>query len=180
METEELKWKIEKHQADIVTTVLAEDIMDRFVDEDYLTIHDVVEKIINGKIKQEQMTTLIQLLNERIKSKPGMFDFFLKQLAENRNDAYHALVMKIREPEYKPIQVSETGTDDPGYPKIPEELRVQRVTTKHAMFLSRTVSSKHLLVFGFCLDFTEVDISHIEADYLKFGISEVIKQLIIK
>ncbi|XP_069110378.1 uncharacterized protein [Argopecten irradians] len=180
MENEQLKMNIEKNYSDIVATVLAEDIMDRFVDEDYLTIHDVVEKIMNGKTKQEQMKTLIQLLNEKLKKNPEIFDFFLKQLAENRNDAYHALEKKIRETEKKPIQVSEAGTDDSGYPEIPEKLRSRPVTEKQAMFLSKTFSPRHLHAFGTCLDFNEVEISHIEADYRKYASSTVIQQLIIK
>ncbi|XP_033747911.1 uncharacterized protein LOC117332939 [Pecten maximus] len=176
MTPDALKMKIEANYAAILKDVQAEDIMDRFVDKGYFTIADVVEEIMAKKTNNEAMRVLIQLLNERIQQ-PGILDFFLKQLTDN---GYDKLARKIRETEIKPIQVSEgrAGTDNHRYPQIPEELKNKVVTEKHAMFLARTFSPDKVLKFGVFLGFN--DISHVQADYRKYGESTVVQQIIIR
>ncbi|XP_033747909.1 uncharacterized protein LOC117332938 [Pecten maximus] len=177
-DAEQFKMKIEANYAAILGTVQAEDIMDRFVDKGYFSIADVVEKIMAKKTNNEEMRVLIQLLSERIQQH-GILDFFLEQLTDN---GYDKLAREIRETEIKPIQVSEgrAGTDNHRYPQIPEKLKNKVVTDKHAMFLARTFSPYKVLKFGVFLGFNETEISHVQADYRKYGESTVVQQIIIR
>lgn len=104
MTTEQVK-KIEANYSEIVRSVQADDIMDEFVDKGYFSIRDVVENIMEGKTRQDQIERLIMLLYQK-RSRAGIFDFFLTQLAEHDNKD---LARTIRETEKRPIQVSENG-----------------------------------------------------------------------
>ncbi|XP_021373095.1 uncharacterized protein LOC110463079 [Mizuhopecten yessoensis] len=94
MTPEQVK-KIKANCEDIVKRVQADDIMDYFVDEDYFSIEDVAENIMSGKTPQHQTERLVMLLQQK-RSKAGIFDFFLNQLARHGNKD---LAKKIRETE---------------------------------------------------------------------------------
>ncbi|OWF40979.1 uncharacterized protein LOC110463089 [Mizuhopecten yessoensis] len=175
MTPEQVK-KIEANYAEIVKNVQADDIMDYFVDQGYFSIEDVVEDIMRGKTPQDQIERLVMLLHQK-RSKAGIFDFFLNQLAEHSNED---LAKKIRETEKRPIQVSENGAGDDRYPEIPEKLKIKSVTDKYAMFLSKTFPPQKLIAFGACLGFNDVEISQVQADNEKYGGSTVIHQLIVR
>ncbi|XP_060084484.1 uncharacterized protein LOC132563751 [Ylistrum balloti] len=164
--------KIEANYANIVTDVRAEDIMDKFVDEGFFTIADVVDEIM--KENSGRMERLVSLLSNS-KQKAGVFNFFVKQLEDNRHEK---LARQIRETEKKPTQVTEGREDSFGYLDIPDKLKDRRVTEEHAMFLSKAVPKSH--EFGDCLSLGETEISHIQAEYGKFRPSTVIQQLILR
>ncbi|OWF40981.1 Death domain-containing protein CRADD [Mizuhopecten yessoensis] len=163
MTPEQVK-KIKANCEDIVKRVQADDIMDYFVDEDYFSIEDVAENIMSGKTPQHQTERLVMLLQQK-RSKAGIFDFFLNQLARHGNKD---LAKKIRE----------TEEGDDRFPEIPEKLKNKMVTERYAMHLSKTFPAQHLITFGVCLGLSDVDISHVKADNMQYGVSTVIWRLI--
>ncbi|XP_071161202.1 uncharacterized protein [Mytilus edulis] len=151
--------RIKKNYKTIIESLKIENILDQMIQEDVFELDDI-EKINSRATQKDRNREFVSLL---IRSHQKGYQVFIECLKED--DVYADIAQQIENTKVEIIK--DERIEDWIGDRMPSDKAGQYLKDIDLLCFSKAITPAHLQIVGTCLEFSKVDVEHIEYKHLR-------------